>query len=217
MTADDLLTLASRSGHIAIDGLGSLGNGALHPFATPSHALAIAALGLAFGQRIPFRLKVPMAGLAAGSAAGLLASGFAPASAVVPAILWSLVLGLATWTTLDLRAPVAALAAAAVAAGFLCGLDSAAESTDPAEAAKFLTGCWLGINAGAGYLGLCVSHSRGRPWARIAIRVAASWILAVALLVLAFSLRNRSAQASPLPQENEKPACTRSAGGLQRC
>lgn len=185
-------------GHVAVKGLGSLGNGALHPFVTPPHVLSIIALGLLFGQRIPFRLKKPMAALALGSAAGLLITPSGWPGSVPPALILGCALAIAGWTTLERTAPVAMLAAAGALAGFLIGLDSAPEAADPMRVSQSLIGTWLGINAAVGYLAVCVSHSKGRPWARIAIRVAASWIIAITLLVLAFSLRQK-VSAGPLP------------------
>ncbi|MCP5542794.1 MAG: hypothetical protein H7A49_02680 [Akkermansiaceae bacterium] len=187
-------------GHIAVKGLGSLGNGALHPFVTPPHVIGIIALGLLFGQRIPFRLKKPMAALALGSAAGLLATLSGWPGSVPPALILGCALAIAGWTTLDRTAPVAALVAAGALAGSLIGLDSAPEAADPMGISQSMVGTWLGINAAVGYLALCISYSKNRPWARIAIRIAASWIIAITLLVLAFSLRQQVA-AGPLRKE----------------
>ena len=187
-------------GHIAVKGLGSLGNGALHPFVTPPHVLGIVALGLLFGQRLPFRLKKPMAALAAGSAAGLLATLSGWPESVPPALILACALAIAGWITLERTAPVPALAAAGALLGFLIGLDSAAEAAGPMKVSQSLIGTWLGLNAAVGYLALCVSYSKNRPWARIAIRVAASWIIAITLLILAFSLRQQVA-AGPLRKD----------------
>jgi Flp pilus assembly pilin Flp len=63
------------------------------------------------------------------------------------------------------------------------------ETGGAAAVAKGLIGTWISINLVAGYLALCVSNGAEKPWARIAMRVAGSWIIAISLLVLAFSLR----------------------------
>lgn len=187
--------------HIAVEGLGEVGNGALHPFVTPSHALVIVATGLLLGQRLPLRLKAPMSALALGSAAGLLATTSGWPQAVPPPLLLGIALAIAAWVAIERNLVVSVLAAIAAAAGFVIGLDSAPEAASSAAFAKTLLGTWLGINAAVGYLAICTSHAEGRPWARIAIRVAASWIIAITLLVLAFAMREQPAGA------DRKPPC----------
>lgn len=176
-------------GHVAVEGLGELGNGALHPFVTPAHVLVIAAVGILLGQRLPFRLTKPMAALAIGSAAGLLATTSGWPQELPQPLLLAIALAIAAWVTIERQVPVSALAAVTAAGGLVIGLDSAAPPGTPAETAKTLAGTWFAINASIGYLALCLSHSEGRPWARIALRIAASWIIAIALLVLAFEFR----------------------------
>lgn len=84
---------------------------------------------------------------------------------------------------LGLPWPLPLLGAIAAAAGGGIGLGAAAEAGTPqllALAASFVAAC-LGVAAGAWLAGL----AQQRPWGRILVRVAGSWMAAAALLVLA--------------------------------
>ena len=54
---------------------------------------------------------------------------------------------------------------------------------------KTLAGTWLSLNAAVFYIAVCASNGAEKKWAKAAIRVLGSWIIAIALMVLAFSLR----------------------------
>lgn len=84
---------------------------------------------------------------------------------------------------LGLPWPLPLLGAIAAAAGGGIGLGAAAEAGAPqllALAGSFMAAC-LGVAAGAWLAGL----AQQRPWGRILVRVAGSWMAAAALLVLA--------------------------------
>ena len=79
--------------------------------------------------------------------------------------------------------PLPLLGAIAAAAGGGIGLGAAAEAGTPqllALAGSFVAAC-LGVAAGAWLAAL----AQQRPWGRILVRVAGSWMAAAALLVLA--------------------------------
>lgn len=79
--------------------------------------------------------------------------------------------------------PLPLLGAIAAAAGGGIGLGAATEADAPqllALAGSFVAAC-LGVAAGAWLAGL----AQQRPWGRILVRVAGSWMAAAALLVLA--------------------------------
>ena len=79
--------------------------------------------------------------------------------------------------------PLPLLGAMAAAAGGGIGLDAAAEAGSPhllTLAGSCVAAC-LGVAAGAWLAGL----AQQRPWGRILVRVAGSWMAAAALLVLA--------------------------------
>jgi len=180
---------STASAHLTVQGLGDLGNGALHPLATPAHVLILLGLALLLGRRIPLDLRFPMLVLAPASAIALLVTTTGWTGGVSQPFLIALALVIAILVAAEInpsREVIAGLCAAA-AAGI--GLDSGVETGGAAAIAKALFGTWLSLNFVTGYLSLCVSNGAEKPWARIAMRVAGSWIIAISLMVLAFSLR----------------------------
>lgn len=175
--------------HLAIKGMGEVGNGLLHPLISPSHVLILLALGLLLGQRVPLDLKVPMLALAAASAAALLLTTTGRLPEVYPPLLAGIALLVAVLVALEVRItrlPAALLCALAAVA---VGMDSGLEEGSAVVMAKTLAGTWITLNVVTGYVALCASNGADKPWARTAIRVLGSWIIAISLLVLAFALR----------------------------
>jgi hypothetical protein len=172
--------------HLSVEGVGELANGALHPLMSPAHVLMFLSLALLLGQQVPFDLKTPLRIFAPAAAAALLltltgwvAEVYQPlllGTALITAILVALEIKISRW--------VGGLLCGAVAIGI--GLDSA-----PGEGSvlKTLAGTWLSLNAVFFYIAMCASNGSDKKWAKIAIRVLGSWIIAVSLMVLAFSLR----------------------------
>ena len=72
----------------------------------------------------------------------------------------------------------------AFAAGAALGLDSPPETIFLGEAAVMLIGAACGAVAALALVTLCAA-ALGRPWQGMALRVAGSWIAAIAALVLA--------------------------------
>lgn len=180
---------STASAHLTIPGAGDLGNGALHPLATPSHVLILLALAILLGRRVPLDLKFAMLVLAPASAAALLATTTGWPGGVAQPFLIGLALVIAALVALEIEPSREFIAGLCAAAAIGIGLDSGVESGGAAAVAKGLFGTWFSLNFLTGYLALCVSNGAEKPWARIAMRVAGSWIIAISLLVLAFSLR----------------------------
>jgi hydrogenase/urease accessory protein HupE len=175
--------------HLAIKGLDEFGNGALHPFITPAHALIVVALGLLIGQQVPLTLKAPIIALASASAAALLFTATGWVSWIYQPILIGLALGIAVLVAVEVKLPRNVLAAVcALGVAGIC-LDSRAESGTTLAVTKTLLGTWLSLNLAVPYLAICASNGTDRPWARTAIRVVGSWIVAISLMVLAFAFR----------------------------
>ena len=179
----------TASAHLTVQGLGDLGNGALHPLATPSHILILLALAVLLGRRIPLDLKFPMLVLAPASAIALLLTTTGWVNGVAQPFLTGVALVTAVLVALDIDPSREIIAGLCAAAAVGIGLDSGVETGGAAAVAKGLIGTWFSLNFLTGYLALCISNGAEKPWARIAMRVAGSWIIAISLLVLAFSLR----------------------------
>jgi urease accessory protein len=180
---------ATAGAHLAVKGIGEIGNGALHPLITPAHVLILLGLGLLLGQRIPFELKSPMLVLSASSAIALALTATGWILEVPSPFLISLALAIGALVAVG-KCPhrqvtmwICALAAIGI------GLDSGLEDSPPVAMAKTLAGTWIAINAVTGYVALAASNGAEKEWARTGVRVLGSWIFAIALLVLAFALK----------------------------
>lgn len=173
-----------------MEGAGELTNGALHPLMTPGHVLVLLGLGLLCGQNMRGAWRNPLPVFAPALAVALLAtlSGFLTGELPQPLVIF-LALGLAALVALEIRLPGKAVVALTLLAALVIGLDSGAETGTTAAKLKTLAGTWVTANALVFYIAACASNAEGRPWARTAIRVLGSWIVAIALMVLAFALR----------------------------
>ena len=176
----------SAEAHLVTTGLGPVYDGIGHLVLTLEDLIPVLALALLAGLRGPLAGRrtlfiLPVAWLAGGVIGTQ--TGSAPSFPV--AALSFLVLGVFTAT--DLRLPPKAVTALAVALGLLHG---------------FLNG--VALREGAGLLGLlgiaatlfvvtalvaAFVLSLRRPWTRIAVRVAGSWIAAFGILLLGWGLK----------------------------
>jgi len=186
-----LLWPATAHAHLVTTGLGPVYDGISHLFMTFDDLLPVAAMALlaglngpAAGRRALFIL--PAAWLAGGMA------GYASGLALLPAGLTSLsflVLGILAAADRRLGPPV--VTALALALGAVHGwLNGASIAGDGREA----TGL-IGITVAIFVLAALVSAlvvSLKQPWTRIAARVAGSWIAAIGLLMLGWSLSGRA-------------------------
>ena len=182
---------ASAHAHLVSTGLGPLYDGISHLFLTFDDLLPVVAMallaglnGAKAGRRALFAL--PTAWLA-GGLGGYLA-GSAPLPAGVTAASF-LVVGVLT--AVDRRLPAAVVTALAAGLGLLHGwLNGAGIAAAGREVAGL-----IGI-AGAIFVlvavGAALVVSLRRPWMRIAVRVAGSWIAAIGLLLLGWALRGSS-------------------------
>ena len=183
-----LLWSGAAHAHLMTTGLGPVYDGISHLFLTFDDLLPVVAMALlaglngpATGRRALFIL--PAAWLAGGAAGHL--TGIAPFPAGVTSLS---LLALGILTAADLKLVPAAVTALAVTLGMVHGwLNGAAIALAGREA----TGLF-GI-AGAVFLLVALVSalvvSLRRPGARIAVRVAGSWIAAIGLLLLGWTLR----------------------------
>jgi urease accessory protein len=164
--------------------LGAGVSGLLHPLATPTHVVVLTSLSLIAGRNfVPAAAAIVGAfalGLAAGLGAIAWGVGETPASDVLlaSAILCGLIAASGITVPVPLAMPVALVAGSAL------GLDSPPESIFLGEAVAMLIGTACG---GVGALALTAFvASKMARWRRgIVLRVAGSWVAAIAILVLA--------------------------------
>lgn len=177
-----LTLIASTSlahAHETIGGAGPFVNGLLHPAIAPAHLLSLLALGLWISRQDRDALRRSILAFATALVAGLLAGSLGTLPAIVPLavalILGCLVAGGWQW-------PATAAAMVSVATAVTIGFDSGNDD--------WIAG--LGIWVGAMLIVLNIVNLAMRfeaAWLRIAIRIAGAWIAAIALMLLALSLR----------------------------
>ena len=186
-----LLWPVAAQAHLVTTGLGPVYDGISHLFVTFDDLLPVVAMALlaglngpAAGRRALFTL--PAAWLAGGAAGAL--SGFALLPAGITSLSF-LVLGMLTAADRRLTSPVVTTLAATIGVvhGWLNGASIAAAGREASGL--------LGI-AGAIFLLVALVAalvvSLERPWTRIAVRVAGSWIAAIGLLLLGWTLSGRA-------------------------
>ena len=180
---------ATAHAHSPVKGMGDFISGVIHPLTTPSHILVIVGLGLLAGRRRPFSLKAPMIVFIALSATALVLATAGGIKSIQPAVLLAIALCAGSLLALDKNPPTLPLAALFAAAALAMGLDSAAEAGSRASIAKTLLGNWISLVVLTYDIALYVSLGGEKKWLKVALRIAGSWIIAISLLVLAFSLR----------------------------
>jgi hydrogenase/urease accessory protein HupE len=180
------LAAAPAAAHAPIPGIGNFYNGALHPFVSPAHAIALVALGLWLGQHGLAVAKQPLVALAIGLVAGLglhRVTGEPDTDRVL--------LGLAAFSGLAVAAqrlaPKWLLAGIAAGIGLAVGVASGFAEAGETEPWSALAGAFTGAVLAAGYTAAMVTLAQ-RAWLRVAVRVIGSWCAAAAVLVLALSL-----------------------------
>jgi hydrogenase/urease accessory protein HupE len=176
--------------HLVNTGLGPFYDGISHLFLSFDDLLPVVAMallggmnGVAAARRALFAL--PAAWLAGGIA------GFAARAAFLPAGITALsLLALGLLVAADRRLPPVAVTILAVVVGLLHGW---LNGTSIAAAGREGTGL-AGIVASVFVVVALFSAPAlrlGAPWARVAVRVAGSWIAAIGLLLLGWALSGR--------------------------
>lgn len=177
--------------HLVSTELGPFYDGAAHPLVTPEDALAILALAIAASFVGPAGGRRLLAGLVGGWACGATAAfvGLPTAGAPPDLVTPSLLLGVGLIGLLRLRPAPLWIGAVGAAAGVIRGLDNGAAARLDAAPWLTLAGLLAGVFALASVLGgLCLRLER-LGWT-VALRIGASWIGAIGLLMLGWSLRS---------------------------
>lgn len=183
-----LLLPSIARAHLTDTGLGPIYDGIAHLLFSFDDLLPVIALallaglnGARAGRLVLFVLPVAWF---AGGMVGVLAAGPAPPPIVTSVSL--LALGVLTAASAKLRPPLVVVLA--IALGLIHGwLNGAAIAAAGREASGLIgiTGTIFVVVA----LAAALVVSLRKPWTRIAVRVTGSWIAAVGLLVLGWSLR----------------------------
>jgi len=174
-----IVPISPANAHDAIAGGGPFVNGILHPVITPAHLLSLLALGLWIGRQERAALRRSIVGFAVALIAGLFASPLGTLPPLVP-IACAVILGCLAGGGWPWPPRLAGLIS--VATAIVIGFDGGADVWALA----------LGIWLGAMLILLNVVNLAMRieaAWLRIGVRIAGAWIAAIALLLLALSLR----------------------------
>ena len=180
---------ATAQAHTVVQGMSEFVNGLLHPLTTPAHVLVLLGLGLMLGQRTPLNLRTPIFVFVPLSAIALLLTQTQFIQSVYQPLLISIALCVATLVALERALPPAATGVLLGAAALALGFDSAPGSGTRGAVLKTLLGTWVCLVLVVFDLAFYISSCKKWKWGKIGMRVLGSWIIAISLLVLAFSFR----------------------------
>ncbi len=184
-----LASPVSAQAHGAIPGLEGFTNGLLHPLFTPAHVLMMLALGLLISQRQPLDVRTPLGVFIPVFAGALLLTLHEAHREPAPWLVTGLVLVPAALVALDRAIPPWAMRLLFGVCAVVLGLDSAVETGTTGLRLKTLAGNWLVVSFLMFDVASYAIHAQRRNWTRIGVRVVASWMVAICLLMLAFALR----------------------------
>ena len=182
------LPCAPAHAHLNATGMGPIYDGLAHFLASPEDLIAVLALallaglrGAVYGRRAVFIL--PAAWLA-GSLLGLTAAG--AGGSTLGSAFWLLLLGglVVADAPLSLRAMVALTALVGIVHGYANGAGMGASLPAIAALVGLASAVFVVTVLAAAFVAQLRAH-----WARIAVRVAGSWIAASGLLMLGWSIR----------------------------
>ena len=184
-----LTATPSAHAHLMNLGFGPFYDGLTHLFVTPEDLLPVIAIALLAGLRSPRSSRavlfaLPVAWLV-GSAAGLLITP--QITLPVPETIVTIALG--ALLAADRPLPLASVACLAILLGLLHGILNGSEfpktnASGQIYAAGVAAALFVVVSLLAGQ-----AASVRVQWARVAVRVAGSWIVAIGLLMLGWSMR----------------------------
>lgn len=175
--------------HLVTTGLGPIYDGVSHVLVSPDDLVPIVAMALVAGLNGPVAGRRTLFALTGAWLAGGLMGFFAASPTVPGAATTASFLVLGVLAAVDRRLSPATVTVLAVSVGLLHGW---LNGTAIAESQREATGL-LGIAATTFVLVALVSAfvvSIRPVWARMAMRVAGSWVAAIGLLMLGWSLRS---------------------------
>ena len=177
-------------------GLGGFISGFIHPLVEPAHLIALIAFALLIGQQGIKATYPGLPALAIASGVGLLLAGLGwPMGTDVALLVCAALSGLAVVLAKPL--PRATYVIAAIWTGLGIGVASAPDG--PRDSAMIST--MLGTGAGVfiwAANGATLVQAQKKPWARVLVRVLASWMAACAVLFLALNVAPKKSVNTPL-------------------
>lgn len=171
--------------HSPVPGIKGFYVGLLHPFSTPPQALLLVGLGLLVGAFDTGKVRWLLGTFLIASSAGLilaLGSEALDATLYAAAFLACVVAALLPGKIIPVAIAITAFG------GFLIGEASVPDAGPPRDRLFTMSGSMVGANIGLLYIFGIIHLVRERfvwAWVAIAFRVAAAWVGAVALLMLA--------------------------------
>jgi len=184
-----LIAAPPAHAHLMNTGFGPFNDGLTHLFVTPEDLLPVIAIALMAGLRGPrfgraVLLALPVAWLA-GTAAGFLLA--APIKLPVAETIVTIALGVLLATESPL--PFAFVTCLAILLGLLHGILNASELPKTSLSSLIsAAGVAVALFGAVSLLAGQAASMRVR-WARVAVRVAGSWIMAIGLLMLGWAMR----------------------------
>ncbi len=211
LLAAAFLAPTAAQAHLVNTGLGPFYDGVSHFFLSPEDLLPVLALALLAGLRGSHTGRLALFALPAAWLAGGMAGLAMPVIAqFLPsktALLTSITfLALGALVALDARLRSRLVSGIAIALGLVHGYLNGSAMTDGRLGALGLAGIVTSIFVAVALAAGLVA-SLHRPWTRIAVRVAGSWIAAAGLLLLGWTLRPeapRHQAASPAVQQQSR-------------
>lgn len=172
--------------HVPLEGVDSFINGVLHPAIIPAHVLLILAVGLFVGQKgISSQHKTALSFIFA-VIFGLVGAWFAETGLPQYAVLGcSATISLLIVLNHNLNSLWMMLIAAI--AGVVIGLDSPQALLEGRDKFASFFGTAVGVYFLTLYPAALADRFNEKDWHKVALRVAASWVAASSLLVLALS------------------------------
>jgi hydrogenase/urease accessory protein HupE len=190
-SAAPILAPATAQAHLVSTGVGPVYDGIAHLFVSIEDLLPVLAIGLLAGLNgAPagrwLLFSLPLSWLA-GGIAGVVLPATLPAFS--PAMLSMLVLGILTAT--DFRLQPSTVGALAAGLGLVHGWQNGAALQAAGLGTTGLVGTAAAVFGVVTLVAASVVALR-RPWVRIAVRAAGSWVAAVGLLMLGWTLSGKA-------------------------
>lgn len=180
-----LVAASPVSAHSPVPGIEGFYVGLIHPFSTPPQALLLLGLGFLVGGFKPEQARLLLLCFLVASFTGLF---FAFGFAEIDTIMFAIAFAACSMAALS-PGNLVLLATALVGIGsFLIGDASVPDDGPIRDRLITMSGSMVGANVGLLYLcGICLlaKERYTTPWVGISFRVAAAWLGAVSLLMLA--------------------------------
>lgn len=181
-------TAAPAQAHLMNSGLGPFYDGLAHPLVTPEDLLCVIALSLLAGLHGPRFGRMFLLALPAAWLAGMVAAAFVTVAAPPVWLTCGLIVLAGLLVAVDRKLPMGVVLGLACLTGCVHGFANAVDAGQEPGGALAMGGILCTVFMLASLLGGQAAHVRAH-WARVAARVAGSWVGAIGLLMLGWALR----------------------------